>query len=188
MLAASMDPNISHTVNQRNCTACGCATFEANLSCHHCNAASEMCMVSGKPEHPLSRNPWSPATTKCSGPLAWHLYRCSICMHRRIPHRKGRQALPHGGRGSGPCHSAILEPICSALQGLPCHGHTSRGCCRPGLKQAVLAIPLVVGVLQKRAPSEKQAVLWGGALLPSGTSRTGQAPLLTASDAVWTET
>jgi hypothetical protein len=48
VLAASLDPAISHAASQRTCAACSQATFEANLACHACGARCEMCMVTGE--------------------------------------------------------------------------------------------------------------------------------------------
>ena len=48
VLAASLDPGISHAAGQRTCPACLQGTFEANLACHLCGACCDMCMVTGR--------------------------------------------------------------------------------------------------------------------------------------------
>ncbi len=50
VIAASLDPKISQSPNQRSCESCGADTYEASLSCHQCGDHSEQCTITGKCE------------------------------------------------------------------------------------------------------------------------------------------
>lgn len=49
VLELSMDQGMEQVLSTRSCDQCGTATYEANLTCHHCKSKLEPCAVSGYP-------------------------------------------------------------------------------------------------------------------------------------------